>query len=482
MIFRPAHTFAALSLACILVPAKAQVPVGLRVTTPATLVDCAPVTQIPCLAAGVTAVDASGKPAPVTLPPANQLASSLSLRSGTVDVTPFFASAGLGPDAAQHTNLVLMIVDISGSMTEQVPGGGTRIAAVKEAISKYLSAMQDGSDRIAIVPFESHHVVPTIRAAVFTSRHDDALAQLRALPDPGPHNNTALFQAVYTGVQAIEEQEATLVREGHAQSEIQPHLIVMTDGKNEVRPGDDPQLLDGPLGLQQAAAQVQSAHFDVIGVGFGDRQAIDAAALQRLSTRFFYAADANELLNALHVSRSAQSHEILFSFLIPEADRVNLSGRDQLWTPTLRVNGQPPISGAPLRLIVPALTAPHFDRRAMPAEEQALIDTHPPTDAGWSAVLVGLLAFLGGLAILLVLWFWVPRLIWGDAYSGGAPPTRRWSSDRPSTTAASGVQVRSTEKSPAGFGAEQAGSPIQRSAAQTTQVQQRSPSGSRLTS
>ena len=447
---------------------------GLRITTPTRLVDCAPVTQSPCLSAGVTPVDASGKPAPVTLPGASQLAGSITLHAGPLDLKPFYATAGSGPDAAEHTSIVLLMVDISGSMESPVAGGGTRFSAVQEAVTKYLAAMQEGSDRIAIVPFESHSVIPTIRAAVFASSRADAMAQLRALPEPGPHNNTALYQAVFSGVQAVEDEEAALERQGHARSELQPHLIVMTDGKNEVTRGDDPQLLDGPLGLQQAAAQVESSHLDVIGVGFGDRAAIDAAALQRLSTRFFYAADANELLNALHVSRTAQSHEIQFTWLLPENNRLALAGRDQGWVPSLLLEGGPAVTGPAIRYIEPAMAAPHFDRKALPAEAQALIDTHPPADAGWSAVLVGLLLFLGGLALLLILWFWVPRLIWGDSYAGGAAPVRRWSGERPSTMTASGVQVRSTANTPPGFDPQAAAAgPLQRSPAQTTQVQPR---------
>jgi Mg-chelatase subunit ChlD len=466
-------TCAAAAIASAQQPAK---PSRLLLTSPPHLVDCAPVMQSPCMSAAVTPGDAEGKPAPVTLPAASQLAGAFTLQSASGEAKPFYASAGSGPDAGQHTNVVLMIVDISGSMNQPMAGGSTRFQSLKSAIAQFLAGMQEGSDRVAIVPFESHNVVSTIRSAVFTTHRADALAQLNALPAPGPKNNTALYQAVFSGVDSMKGELASLQHEGATPAELQPHLIVMTDGKNEVAPGDDPQLLNGDLGLQQAVAQVQTSNLDTIGIGFGDKNDIDAGALQKLTKRFFYAADANQLLAALHVSRSAVSHSIQITWPLPEANRVALMGRDQIWTPSMQLEDGSVLTGDPLRLIVPATNAPEYDRAASPQELEALIATHPPANSGWSSVLVHLLLYLGASAILLILWFWVPRLIWGEQYSSSVPDrSRRWSSDRSGVTSASGVQVRSTSNLPAGFTPElESASPLQRSAAQTTQVLPRS--------
>ena len=157
--------------------------------------------------------------------------------------------------------------------------------------------------------------------------------------------------------------------------------------------------------------------------------------------------------------------------------RVALMGRDQIWTPRMQLeNGSVILSSDPLRLIVPATNAPAYDRVASPEELQALIAVHPPATSGWSSVLVHLLLYLGAAVILLILWFWVPRLIWGEQYSNSVPGrSRRWSSDRAGVTSASGVQVRSTSSLPTGFTPElESASPLRRSAAQTTQVQPRS--------
>ena len=455
-----------------------SVPTHLITTTKPQLVDCAPVTLTPCMSMGFTAADSEGKPAPLALPPAGHLASLLTLESTSApdnEVKPFYASAGEGPDAGQHVNVVLLMIDISGSMNDPSPDAPSRFAAVKDAVARYVNAMDDGSDQIAIVPFESHNVVSTIRSAVFSDHKADVLAQLNALPAPGPKNNTALYQAVFSGIDALRGEVASLEREGHAAAELQPHLLVMTDGKNEVMAGDDPQLLNGPLGLEQAYAQVAGSHLDVVGVGFGDRAAIDAAALRRLSSRFFYATDAEQLLAALHMTRTEKSHVIQVTWLLPEANRLALAGRDQVWTPRMtlesgdaRLNGTV-LRGEPVRILMPAMAAPVLDRKALQPELVALIAVHPPASSGWLTVLLHVLLFLSAAALLLVLWFWVPRLVWGDRFSDAAP-SPRWRGERQGLTAASGVQIRSTSL-PAGFHPEsETSSALQRSPAQTTQV------------
>ncbi len=476
---------ALLSALC-LTPAKAQSvpaapkPTHLVSTTQPVLVDCAPVTPVPCMTMGITAVDDSDRPAAFPLPPAQKLTTALKVQSAAGNaLQPFYATTGQGLDASQHTNVILLVIDISGSMNDPSPGATSRFNAIQGAVTRYIDAMDEGSDEIAIVPFESHNVVSTIRAAVFSSRKADLLAQLNAMPQPTPKNNTALYQAVFTGAETLKAEVATLEHDGHSAAELQPHLLVMTDGKNEVQAGDDPLLLNGPLGLTQATAQVTASKLDVIGVGFGDPAAIDAESLRKLSTRFFYAADANQLLDALHVTRTEKSHVIQMTWVLAEPNRVALTGRDQIWTPILTLDGGSILNGEPVRMIAPATAAPLYSRSALPAELVALIAAHPPTSSGWSFVVVHLLLFLSASALLLVLWFWVPRLIWGERYLSSAPkarwsgevqPGQRASSERQSVTAASGVQIRDSSL-PAGFRAgTEAPSPLQRSPAQTTQV------------
>ena len=122
----------------------AGTPARLRTSTPPALVDCAPVTQMPCMGAGLTPVDEGGAPAPVNLPAAADLARAFTLRDGEREITPFYASAGLGPDAAQHSNVTLLLIDISGSMNRPAPGSTSRIAAVKSAVAEFLKPDRAG--------------------------------------------------------------------------------------------------------------------------------------------------------------------------------------------------------------------------------------------------------------------------------------------------------------------------------------------------
>jgi hypothetical protein len=75
---------------------------------------------------------------------------------------------------------------------------------------------------------------------------------------------------------------------------------------------------------------------------------------------------------------------------------------------------------------------------------------------------------------LLLLWLWVPRLIWGNEYAGSLASIgadRRWGKD--AGVKASAVQMRTVANAPDGFDADQVRSKQQRSPGQITQVRPR---------
>src|SRR5262249_32165523 len=141
----------------------------------------------------------------------------------------------------------------------------------------------DGVDEVAIAPFESHDVSATIHAASFAHSKEQALAQVRSIPEPGKHNNTALYSAVSYGLDVLADRVRTLQSNGSAPTP-ETMLVVMTDGKNEVLAGDDAGLLSGAEGLNEVAGKVSASRLQVMGIGFGERRNIDVAALQRMST------------------------------------------------------------------------------------------------------------------------------------------------------------------------------------------------------
>jgi Mg-chelatase subunit ChlD len=437
-----------------------------------TLVQCAPVSLVPCFSALLTPADSTGKPVPVGLPSKDRLLQSMQIDSDGTTITPFYISSGLGRDSSQRPNIVLIEVDISGSMNSPVSVGVSRFDAAQSAIAKYLESMQEGVDQIAIVPFESHQVVSTIQSAVFTSKRDEAMAQLKALPRPGTKNNTALFQAVYSGVQSMQNEMTSLVKPGTTAGDFQPRVIVMTDGKNEVMKGDDVDLLDGPLGMQQAVAKVAASGLDVVGIGFGDRSGIDTEALKRLSKRIFLATTGDELAQIFRDTTPLKTSNLEVMFLSPWTDRSSLASRDPQFAFTLTLPDGRKLISPLVRYTAPAMATPLYERQATTEEMQALIAARPSANSGWDTVLRNLLVFVGCGVLLLLLWFWIPRLIWGNRYAGDVAAVgagRRWGKD--AGVKASALQMRTVANTPDGFDADQVRAKQQRSAGQITQVQ-----------
>jgi Mg-chelatase subunit ChlD len=435
------------------------------------LVRCSPISLTPCLSVTVTPSNDGGRPVPVGLPAKDRLLEAVQVQSDGAEIAPFYVSSLSGSDASQRPNIVLIELDISGSMNSPISSGVSRFDAAKAAIAKYLESMQEGVDQIAIVPFESHHVVPTIHAAVFTARRDEAMEQLKAVPRPDAKNNTALFQAIYSGVQTLQAEMSAVLKPGTTTADFQPRIIVMTDGKNEVARGDDADLLDGPLGMQQAAAKVASSGLDVIGIGFGDKNEIDTVALQRLSKRIFLATTGDELVQIFHATTPLKTSQLQITFLSPWEDKPSLSSHDPQFGFSLTLPDGRRLQSPLLRYLTPAIGTPLYQRPAAAEEMQALIDARPAVSSGWEAVLRRLLIFSGCGVFLVLLWFWVPRLIWGNEYAanpGSAVNGRRWGRDE--GVKASAVQVRTVAHAPDGFDAENVRSKQQRSAEQTTQV------------
>jgi hypothetical protein len=458
-------SFAVLACGCW---AAQEGPSELKATQNISLVDCAPVTQIPCIRVGFTPATPDGTPAPVALPPKDRLLQSIHIDSAAGPIAPFYVNTGSGPSTQLRPRVVLIEVDISGSMSEEAAPGVKRIDAARAAIARYLNSLRESIDEVAIVPFESHNVIATIRSAVFTSSRAEALAQLNALPDPG--NNTALYQAVFSGVETMQNEMNSLVQHGESAGDFAPTLIVMTDGRNELYKGDDPLLLNGPLGLQQASAKVHASGFDVVGIGFGQLDQIDADALEKLSTRYFLAADPNELARALHSTVPLHTAGLQATFLSPWTDRASLAAHDPVFTVTMKLPDGRELQSASLRYIAPAMGMPLLAERATADELEALLASRPPAVSGWDMLVRSLLVFAGFATLLVILWFWVPRFVWsGAAIIPLQGRNRKWNRDRPVT--ASAMQVRTP--SPEGFdGTDKAGFG-QRLPSQITQVQPR---------
>lgn len=429
------------------------------------LVSCDPSTAKPCFRAAFNAVDAQGSPLDLNLPPAKDLHRQMKIKLDNQEIDPFFAVSQTGRTKALRGRLALILVDISGSMNHVLPSGRTRFQTAQEALGQFLEGFDSSVDRVAVVPFESHNVASQTRAAQFAATKTDALAQIQALSLPQPKNNTALYSAVVLGLQVL-AQEA-----GSTAGSPETLLIVMTDGKNEVYKGDDAGLLDGSSGLQQAANAVQSSGVQVIGIGFGDPGSIDTAALRQLSTKLYTAEDLDRLKQAFSFARTLQTNRIVATFTVPVDDRSSLEGRTFHVSATLNLPDGRQLESGEKVWAAPEMSVPSFDGRCDTDELKAALQI-VPSSGNWLTILRPVLVFFGLGTLLLVLWFWVPRLVWPEQYIGTfaiqGGGSMRWA-DRSQVWSKS--RARPSRPAPPGFETRKGGAPPPRVPADRTVVQ-----------
>ncbi|MDQ6705875.1 MAG: VWA domain-containing protein, partial [Acidobacteriota bacterium] len=394
------------------------------------------------------------------IPAPRELAQSLTIHADGQDLTPFYAAATSGDVKSIRGRMALVLIDISGSMNRVLPSGQTRFETAKTAVAKFLDGFENGSDRVAILPFESHRVAETIRSAQFVSTRDQALQQVRDLARPGPKNNTALYSAVSIGLDVVADQMKSSAASSNPPEGM---VIVMTDGMNEVFRGDDLGLLAGPSGLEQAAGKVQASGIQVIGVGFGDRGSIDETALRRISTKYYMAEDLASLQKIFTFVRTLLNNRIQAAFSSPWPDRASLAGKTLHLKAEMRMpNGQKFQSNEQV-WGTPQMGVPLFEAKCESGELQALVGKPPSGSDSWMFILRPILVFAGLGTSLLILWFWVPRLVWPEQYLGDIPGAR-WAAQTRSLP----VAQKPGRRPPPGFEKDSAAQMAQRTPADPT--------------
>jgi Mg-chelatase subunit ChlD len=431
------------------------------------LVSCDPSTGKPCFRVAFNVVDDQGIPLNLDLPPAKDLRGLLKIKLENQEIDPFYAVAQTGQTKAVRGRLALIVVDISGSMNIKLPSGRTRFQTAQEAMQQFLEGFDESVDHVAIVPFESHNVAEPINNAQFATTRADVSSQIEALPVPQPRNNTALYSAVVLGLQVLSRQAAA------TQGSPETQLIVMTDGKNEVYKGDDPGLLDGPAGLDEAAKAVRSSGTQVIGIGFGAPGSadVDEAALRQLSTKFYMAQDLSTLKQAFTVARTLQTNRIVATFTTLAEDRSSLEGKTLHVAASLNLSGNRRFESGEKIWESPEMSVPTFDGKCDTDELKAALQL-VPSSGNWLPMLRPVLVFFGLATLLLVLWFWVPRLVWPEQYIGTFSTqgggSRRWA-DKSQVRSKS--PARPSRPAPPGFETRKGGAQPPRAPADRTVVQ-----------
>lgn len=392
--------------------ANAQQQPTLQFADRPVLVNCE-LANAPCFRLKFNIVGPNGAPAPVELPPANQLASNLTIHIGGKSVTPFFVSAEKGASTdSMRPRIVMLLIDISGSMRTILRNGLTRFDAAKSAASMFLNGFESGTDKIAIVPFGSHNVEQMVRNAQFATTREQAQAQIDSLKAPSPRENTGLFTAVSAALDV-------LARQSHAAPGSEVLLVVMTDGQNDVERGDDAGLLSGEQGLSTVASKVQTSGIAVHAIGFGDKKDIDQAALGRIGTKFDMTEDPDDLKRLFTVSRALLNSRMRATLESPWKDRASLAGKDLVFTADLSLPSGEVLHSEKAKWSAPEMDVPSFQDKCEPMEARALLARPKlPDSTGWlgMAILRPLAVFVGFGVLLSLLWFGLPRLIWPERY------------------------------------------------------------------
>ncbi len=393
-------------------------------------------------------VDPTGAPIALPLPPDKELANSLRILVDRQELIPFFAAASGVAKQSAHGRTVLILIDVSGSMNKRLATGETRFEAAKGAIQEFLQGFQSGSDRVAIVPFESHRVRERIDSATFAVSAAEAQRQVQALPVPEGRNNTALYSAVDLGLDKLENQ----LKGGSSPSQFQ--LIVVTDGENDVgHPGDDPGLLTGDQGLQTVVEKVQAySQIQVTAIGFGDAREVDEEALKTISNKYRMVNDA-EGLKRVFASPSAPpvSEGLRATVSSPWSDRAWLAARTLHLRALLQLPTGERIESDQFTWSTPQIGLPLFEGTCDASEEKALLESgRAAATVGWASILRPVLVFVGLGVALLLLWFWVPHLVWPEGYMSGVQARRdaRWT---PATVAVQGAAPAVRRRAPPGF-------------------------------
>src|SRR5262245_18217369 len=156
-------------------------------------------------------------------------ASSLFMREGR-EFTPFKVSNRATEDKLD----VMMLFDLSGSMIGGSLGGRARIEGAKDAARVLVEKFRPG-DRNATAPFECNDVRTRIENAVFAETREGAEAQIDSL-QARRDGNTALYSATIFALNRLQRLKKK-------ETDLQYMLVILTDGKNDVREGDDQEAL-----------------------------------------------------------------------------------------------------------------------------------------------------------------------------------------------------------------------------------------------
>jgi hypothetical protein len=331
------------------------------------------------------------------------------------------AHVSLGFEGGKPRRFSILLVDVSGSMLDSaVRGisiqearlkGKTKFQAMKEACWRFAGDYDDGVDQMVVIPFDSRQVVAGVEEATFCASKESLGKQINGLCWPRTDANTGLYSAVQAAIVRLSKAREEAIKDGC----LDPRclLVVMTDGMNDVDyPGDDPNLLKDFGSVKDLAERIE---IPIVTVGFGDADRIDLESLENLAWppaagHYLRASNPEELIRAFQKARSIQLQQLQITFLPRQTVRGQLIRKHE-FSVRFDVDSKNKMKGV-YSWMPSGLVAPPFEG-LLPLEER-------PSEMTGSVLGKWLVTYWGTLvllsALLYILWFKVPPLIWADEH------------------------------------------------------------------
>lgn len=334
-------------------------------------------------------IDAQGKPQKISAFSPEEIEQGLRVFEGAEERKICHISFGSLP-----RRYAILLVDVSGSMLELTGDKRRKFDVMKEACLKFAEDFVQGVDYIAVIPFHSHGVIEGIQKAHFFTSKIELQNYISQIPAPLPVNNTALYSAARAALDKLLQ----IKREQEANA--QYLLVIMTDGKNDVRADDDKGLdtdVDAMIALKRRA------DLPIISIGFGNDQNLNPKDLREMASpnHYFRAYYAGDLVMAFQQARSLQLDRFHLTFF-PQPNLLSQMVSPHTYLIQLSLGGRAPAEG----LITWSPKQTNVPQGFLPPEERQCL---PPAPSGdWLRPFL-MFGFLFGLFTLL--WFRPPRRI-----------------------------------------------------------------------
>lgn len=375
------------------------------------------------------------------------------IRSDHKPIKPFYVSfANSGTAAVPSSGRdVMMLIDTSCSMRAKDVGAGdsNRFQTAQDAAKQSLQDFRDGVDNISIVHFDSHQVVATIKRGRFVNSKAGAEEQINDIAFDGENcqgQNTALYTSVVTALDVLTKRRESDPSRSY-------HLIVLTDGKNDVQAGDDSDLTDS---LETVLDKSGKADIPIYTVGFGsqgkdfDPNTLGKLAYPQGSRNYFPAGNATELQARLKVVQQLTLSSFNITFFDPVFPESS-SLRSFAFKVALEPKSGPKIESSEITWACPDLSTvgctPSLTlgekegeawRRVLPTYKDGFKSTSPWASLLWSLAMLAM--FSGGLAFM---WFVPPIFLWPKPQIPRMPAPAR---SRPSREAPKANKVEPRDK------------------------------------